>query len=371
MERRLYEKELNAIKKANRFRKRVVFSKKLSDLASNDYLGLATNKELFKKAYKRVLKNHYFSPKASMLVNGYSKVHKKFEKALCKANGFESGVIVGSGFLANISLIESLVRKGDTLFIDEDYHASGILASKLLLENQVISFFHNDEQDLEEKLQNCNSKGRKIIAIEGVYSMSGNLAKKEIFLLALKYNAILIVDEAHSSGVVGENLLGIFDYYNLKIEDNFIKMGTLGKAYGSYGAYILGSKDIIEFLQNRAKPIIYSTAPSLFDTALGYESLKYIINNKNSLKQKIKQNLSIIHSYLGISSKSLIIPILVDDNKKVLKIQNILKKYGFLVGAIRQPTVKKAIIRLIAKIDIKEQELIKVCSLIKDLNADK
>ena len=224
---------------------------------------------------------------------------------------------------------------------------------------------------LEDKLKNCTSKGRKIIAIEGVYSMSGNIAKKEIFDLSKKYNTLLIVDEAHSSGVIGENLLGIFDYYNIKIENNHIKMGTLGKAYGSYGAYILSSKSIIEFLQNRAKPIIYSTAPSLFDTALGYESLKYILRNKDKLKQKIKENLSIIQGYLGISSKSLIIPILVNDNKKVLKIQKILKENGFLVGAIRQPTVKNAIVRLIAKIDINCDELKKACNLIKDLNANK
>ncbi|QKF74143.1 8-amino-7-oxononanoate synthase [Aliarcobacter faecis] len=367
----MYEKELESIRKANRFRNREVFSKDLFDLASNDYLGLAQNRSLLKKAYKRVLKNHYFSPKASMLVNGYSKIHQKFEKLLCKVNGFENGIIVGSGFLANISLIEAMVRKGDTLFIDEEYHASGILASKLLESKQVITFNHNDEKDLEEKLKSCFSKGRKIIAIEGVYSMSGNLAKKEIFDLAKKYDAILIVDEAHSSGVIGENLLGVFDYYNIKIEKNHIKMGTLGKAYGSYGAYILANKNIIEFLQNRAKPIIYSTAPSLFDTALGYESLKYIINNKKVLRQKIKENLNIIQSYLGINSRSLIIPIIVDDNKKVLKIQKILKENGFLVGAIRQPTVKKAIIRLIAKVDIKANELKKACNLIKDLNANK
>src|SRR5574344_806749 len=336
MENLLYKKELNTIEKSNRFRHRVIFDKNLLDLASNDYLSLEKNKKLFKKAYKRVLKNHYFSPKASMLVNGYSKIHQKFEKLLCKVNGFEKGVIVGSGFLANISMIEALVRKGDILFIDEDYHASGILASKLLDSKQVITFLHNDEKDLEKK-----------------------------------YNSLLIVDEAHSSGVIGENLLGIFDYYKIKIEKNHIKMGTLGKAYGSYGAYILGSKSIIEFLQNRAKPIIYSTAPSLFDTALGYESLKYIIRNKKLLRQKIKQNLSIIQSYLGINSRSLIIPILVDDNKKVLEIQNILKNKGFLVGAIRQPTVKKAIIRLIAKIDIEHDELKKACNLIKDLNANK
>ncbi|QKF58437.1 aminotransferase class I/II-fold pyridoxal phosphate-dependent enzyme [Aliarcobacter lanthieri] len=367
----MYEKELESIEKSNRLRNRIVFENNLIDLASNDYLGLSTNKKLFKKAYKRVLNNHYFSPKASMLVNGYSKIHKEFENKLSLFNNFEDAIIVGSGFLANISMIEALTRKSDTLFIDEEYHASGILATKLLHHSQVIIFNHNDEKDLEEKINTCTRTGRKIIAIEGVYSMGGDLAKKEIFDIADKYNTLLIVDEAHSSGVLGKNLLGIFDYYNIKPTNNHIKMGTLGKAYGSYGAYILASKNIIKFLQNRAKPIIYSTAPSLFDTALGLESLKYIQKNKKQLSQKIKQKLTIIQSYLGINSKSLIIPILVNDNKKVLEIQKSLKQKGFLVGAIRQPTVKNAIIRLIAKIDVSNSDLIQVCNAIKELNANK
>ncbi|WP_418184941.1 aminotransferase class I/II-fold pyridoxal phosphate-dependent enzyme [Aliarcobacter vitoriensis] len=367
----MYKKELESIEKANRLRNRIVFEKNLIDLASNDYLGLSTSKKLLKKAYKRVLRNHYFSPKSSILVNGYSKIHKKFEEKLAFINNFEDAIIVGSGFLANISMIEALVRKNDTLFIDEDYHASGILATKLLNSSQVIVFNHNDEKDLENKLNSSNRIGRNIIAVEGVYSMGGDLVKKEIFDIADKYNSILIVDEAHSSGVLGKNLLGIFDYYNIKPKENHIKMGTLGKAYGSYGAYILASKDIIKFLENRAKPIIYSTAPSLFDTALGLESLKYIQKKKKKLNQKIKEKLTIIQSYLGISSKSLIIPILVNDNKKVLEIQKSLKGKGFLIGAIRQPTVKNAIIRLIAKIDVSSNDLIEVCNLIKELNANK
>lgn len=367
MEDFLYSKELASIKKSNRFRTRDLFDDSLIDFASNDYLGLSTNKTLFQKAYENVLNLNYHSPKASMLVNGYSKIHKNFEDKLCEINGFEAGIIVGSGFLANISMIEALTRKNDTLFIDEEYHASGIVASKLLKPEQVIVFKHNNPQDLEEKISKNQRNGRALIAIEGVYSMGGDLAPIEIFEIADKYKAILIVDEAHSSGVIGENLLGIFDYYKIKPNKFHIKMGTLGKAYGSYGAYILASKEIVDFLVNRAKPIIYSTAPSLFDTALGLESLNYIINNKQDLKNKIEENLKIIEEILNIDSKSLIIPIVIGDNKKVKDIQTILKENGYLVGAIRQPTVKSAIIRFIAKIDIDRNNLIKVCNLIKEL----
>ncbi len=366
-EKLLYSKELNSIKKSNRLRTRKIYDKDLIDLASNDYLGLASNKELFENAYKRVVKENYNSPKASMLVNGYSSIHKEFEDALKKANSFEDAVVVGSGFLANISMIEALVRKGDTLFIDKEYHASGMLATRLLNKNQVVIFKHNDSQDLKEKILTSTNKGRKIIAIEGVYSMQGDIASKQIFDIADENNAILIVDEAHSSGILGDKLLGVFDYYNIKPKKNHIKMGTLGKAYGSYGAYILASKNIVEFLLNRAKAIIYTTAPSLFDIALGHEALKYIQNNRKKLKSKILSNLQIINEILDINSNSLIIPIDIGDNKKVIQIQEKIKDKGFLVGAIREPTVNSAIIRLIAKINIKSENLIEICKILKKL----
>ena len=363
-----YQKELNAIKKSNRLRVRKIYDKKLIDLASNDYLGLASNKNIFKKAYKKVLKQNCIAPKASILVNGYSTIHKEFEQKLCKVNKFESAIVVGSGFLANISLIESMVRSKDVLFIDEQYHASGMLATKLV-QGKVIVFKHNDFNDLEQKIQNENisKTSRVIIAIEGVYSMGGDIAPKEFDQIATKYNSILLVDEAHSSGVIGKNLLGWFDYWNILPKENHIKMGTLGKAYGSYGAYILASSEIISFLENRAKPIIYSTAPSLFDIALGLQSLKYIIKNKKELYKKIEKNRNIVKKILNIDSGSLIIPIEINDNKKVISIQKELIDNGYIVGAIRQPTVSKAIIRMIIKLDIKSKDLKSICKLIKKL----
>ena len=205
-----YENELKALKKSGRYRERVLYDNSLIDMASNDYLGFASDKELSQKAFTYLQAQDQHAPKASMLVNGYHKVHKEFEKALCEANDFESAVIVGSGFSANIAMIEALVRKGDTLFIDELYHASGQLASKLT-DGEVLTFRHNDDKHLKELLETSKAK-RNIIAIEGIYSMDGDMAKRELFDIANEFDALLIIDEAHSSGVIGIKLMGILDY---------------------------------------------------------------------------------------------------------------------------------------------------------------
>jgi len=358
-----YEKELAALKRSGRYRERHLFNEDLIDLASNDYLGLSHNKALMDEAYKRLSSYDSHASKASMLVNGYHPIHADFEKALCEANGFEDGVILGSGFSANVAMIETLLRKGDELFMDEKYHASGVMSTKLN-DAKTTYFRHNDANELEELLKNSQAK-RKVIAVEGIYSMDADLLNIDIIHLADKYDALLILDEAHSSGVIGKKLMGILDYYDLPVKDNYIKMGTLGKAYGSFGAYILASSHIIEYLINRAKPIIYATAPSLFDTALGHVSLEYILKNAKSLSSEIKGHQKIVKDVLGIEVEGLIVPIMIADNKKVMHIQEDLMEENYLVGAIRQPTVDSAIIRLIARLGVSKEDLFKVCNLIQ------
>jgi len=358
----MYQTQLKALKKAGRFRQRKIFDVSLVDLASNDYLGLSTNKKQFKKAIKLVKQYNTFAPKASMLVNGYHPIHKLFEERLAELNGFEEGLVVGSGFLANMSLIEALVRKGDMLFMDAEYHASGVMASGLL-GDRVVFFEHNNAEDLEKKLLESNAK-RKIVAVEGVYSMSGALCSREIFAVVERHKALMIVDEAHSSGVLGEHLLGVFEYYDIAVTPYHIKMGTLGKAYGSYGAYILASSELISFLENRAKPVIYSTAPSVFDTALALVNIEFVANNSYHYHQKIQKRLEIVKEFTGIESKSLIIALSKESNQKVIEIQTQLIAKGFLVGAIRQPTVTEPIIRLIPQLGVSKRELRRVLELI-------
>ncbi len=361
-----YENELKALKKSGRYRTREVYDDSVFDFASNDYLGLAHNTDLHNSTCQTLSTLPLHSSKASLLVNGYHQIHRDFEKALCEANGFEEGIILGSGFNANIALIEALVRKGDTLFMDEKYHASGVLASRL--NNIHVEFFsHNDIKELSELLDNSTAN-RKIVAVEGVYSMDGDLVDPKVFEICDSHDALLIVDEAHSSGVVGERLMGVFDHYNISIKPNHIKMGTLGKAYGSFGAFILASSHIVEYLINRAKPIIYATSLSLYDTLLAHNALKYMLKNADSIKSEIKERQKIVYEELGVKVDALIVPIVIDDNKKVIEIRDELKNRGFAVGGIRQPTVEKAIIRLIARLGHSCDTLRELCINLDKIN---
>lgn len=359
----MYENELKALKKAGRFRERHVYDVTLDDLASNDYLGLSRNKKQFKKAVKLVNEYSTISSKASMLVNGYHPIHKIFEQEMAWQNGFEEGLVVGSGFLANMALIESLVRKGDMLFMDEEYHASGVMASQLL-GDRVVKFKHNDVEDLKNKLEAHPAK-RQIIAVEGVYSMSGDLCVREIFTLAEVYKAMMIVDEAHSAGVLGLKLLGIFEYYGISINERHIKMGTLGKAYGSYGAYILASTTVISFLVNRAKPIIYSTAPSVFDTALALVNIEHIRKKSSKYSKAILERQMMVRKVFNIPCFSLIVPIEMPDNAQTQLVQKGLMAQGYLVGAIRQPTVERPMMRVILNVTISLKKLNHALALIR------
>lgn len=361
-----YENELKALKKSGRLRTREVVHTNVLDFASNDYLGLAHKKELHQQTCQDLDKLSSHSSKASLLVNGYHQIHKDFENALCEANGFEDGVVVGSGFSANIAMIEALVRKGDILFMDEKYHASGVLATKL--EHVSVVFFkHNDMEALKELFLKHKDIKRKIVAVEGIYSMDGDLVKEEVFSICEREDALLIVDEAHSSGVVGDTLMGVFDLYNIEIKPKHIKMGTLGKAYGSFGAYILASEHIVEYLINRAKPIIYATSLSLYDTLLGHKSLEYILQNTQQLKSEIAMRQAIVKDILNITIDGLILAVLIDDNKKVLEIKDALFKEGYAIGAIRQPTVTHAILRVIVRLGESSESLMSLCKSIDKL----
>ncbi len=363
-----YSNELKALKHSGRYRERRVWDDNLIDMGSNDYLGLAHKSQLHSRACEMVSQYSNHAPKSSMLVNGYHPIHQNFERALCDANGFEAGIVMGSGFNANIGLIECLVRKGDVLLMDEQYHASGIMATKMC-EGEVIFFPHNDASALEKLIKDATKK-RIVVAVEGIYSMGGDLLSREILSVCERYGVLVILDEAHSSGVIGKNLMGILDYYDIAPTPLMIKMGTLGKAYGSFGAYVLCSKHIEEYLINRAKNVIYATAPSLYDTALAHQALMFIGENCTTLSQHIQSHQQIVREILGVEMVGLILPIEIGDNVIAMEIQQILKDdLGVSVGAIRQPTVKKAILRVIFRISAEKETVVRVCERLKFLKS--
>jgi len=335
----MYKKEIEILKKKNRFRKRKIYEN-LIDFASNDYLGMASNQEVLDKTYNMIRGDEY-GAKASLLVNGYNEYHQMLEEYLCEINDYKAGIVVGSGFLANMSLFEALARKGDLVILDEEYHASGRVGVELS-KAEIRYFKHNDLEDLIYKLKDSLHFKRVFVAVEGIYSMGGDLVKKEILdYLAVKKKVITIIDEAHSVGVVGDKLMGVIDLYQIPTV-NTIKIGTLGKALGSYGAYILASREIISFLENRAKGIIYTTALSNFDTIFAYFALKDIKNNLTKYKQKIQKR----QKLLGTESL-----IWIKECKNDILLRNEeLQKKGFLVGAIRPPTTKTPIFRVVARI---------------------
>jgi len=338
----MYEKELNTLKKKNRLRKRTVYPDETVDLASNDYLGFAEDKEILNHAFSHAKEYKSHSAKASMLVNGYHPAHRLLEEKLKQLNGFEDALILGSGFLANMALFE-LGRKGDLFLVDEEYHASGIIGSRLT-GAEVRFFKHNDIDDLQQKASECKNFKRVFTVVEGIYSMAGDKVTKEITTYAQQIGT-LIIDEAHSVGTTGENLMGITDEYSLDPEKT-VKMGTLGKALGSYGAYILAREEIIVYLLNRAKSVIYTTALSPVDALLAYYALEKLQKNINFYKNEINKR------KLILNSDSLIKILPAQDNKALLLKQKHLLTHNILIGAIRPPTVQSPIFRIIGRANV-------------------
>ncbi len=356
-----FQKSLDALAKKGRLRNKRLLPKNAVDFASNDYLGFKKDAKSFDKAVDAVKKDGAFAPSASQLVYGYQNSHKKLENTLKKLHGFEDAVIVGSGFLANTALVSTLAGHGDLILMDEEYHASGIAAlaqSKARYE----LFSHNDADDLERRLKNSGAK-RVFVFVESVYSMIGDILPLGIVELADRYGAYLVIDEAHGYGVIGERLGGLYDYYGISPKQNHIKMGTLSKAIGSYGAYILAEKEVISFLVNRAKPIIYSTALSPFDAALANERVKKITKNHKNLRKKLNERLSMCEEAFGKKFPTPIIMIEAGDAKRI---HEKLLNNGILTGFIRPPTVKVASIRLIARLGEDKKKFAKALGIIKE-----
>ena len=302
--------------------------KKLINLCSNDYLGLVTNQILNKQLQS-----------SSRLIAGNDPAFKILEEKLAHHKSQESSLIFPTGYMANLGAIATLAQKGDVILSDELNHTSIIEACRLS-GARITVYKHDDMRDLEKKIR--QKANHKFIVTEGVFSMDGDFANlKEISYIAAKNNAILTLDDAHGDFVVGSDGKGTGQYFGVE-KDIDLYVSSLSKGLGAFGGYVASKNKVIEFLINKSKSFIYTSAlPSvLVDFAL-----QRFISNREKQRKKIWKNISLMHSGLKssgyeINSSSQIIPIIIGNEKTSLDFGRYLFEKGIFVQPIRYPTVK-------------------------------
>ena len=316
-------------------------NKKFLNFSSNDYLGLANNPGTI-SALKEQLDESGFGSGASHLVTGHHKIHDKLEITIANFLQRDSAITFSTGYMANLSILQSLAQKGDLIIADKLNHASLIDGVKLS-DAQSTRYPHCDLSALESRLK--KSATDKWVVTDSVFSMDGDIAPLgEIAGLCKKYQAYLIVDDAHGFGVLGETGRGCIEHFGLTQSDLPVLMGTFGKALGGFGAFVSGSAKLISYLIQFARPYIYTTALPAGVAAANYFNLD-LISRKPQLRNKLIENIQYFkrqcahkNIYL-LPSHTAIQPLVVGDSKKLVALDQKLKEKGILVGAIRPPTV--------------------------------
>lgn len=336
------------------------------DFSSNDYLGLARSLEL----KNRILETYKSSsPKngstGSRLLTGNNDLTISCEKYLAELFGFETTTLFDSGYMANLAIFSTLPQRGDTIIYDEYAHACIKDGCRLSLAKK-LSFKHNDLDDLKHKLG--KTEGEIYVVCESIYSMDGDQAPlKEIIRLANEFKAKVIVDEAHSTGVFGQNGSGMISALNLQA-DVFAVIYTFGKAMGIHGACLASKHITQEFIINYSRPFIYTTAPSPFNAISIKEAFEYLSRNPDlsvNLREKIKKFNALMPRF---SSPSAIKSIIVGGNEATKALSKTLQLKGFDVRPILSPTVKEGSERLRICLHTfnSEEEINLICHLLKN-----
>ncbi|MEI6217264.1 MAG: 8-amino-7-oxononanoate synthase [bacterium] len=323
--------------------------KVMLNLASNDYLDLSRHPAVISAAIG-ALRNFGAGATASRLVTGTLAIHEELEHALAKHKGYPSSLVFGSGYMTNSGVITSLVGRSDTVFVDKLAHAS-ILDAVMLSRAKLCRFRHNDVQHLVELLRKSGSCGRRLIVTESVFSMDGDVAPlSEIAAVAHASSAMLMVDEAHSTGVFGPAGAGLAR--ELKLEkDITVSMGTLSKALGGYGGFAAFSVEVRELMINVARSFIFSTGLPPASAASALAALGVLaarpFMGKDLLKKAdvFRKRLKDAGLDTG-NSTSQIIPVMVADNRLVIELAGRLRKRDIIVAAIRPPAVPVGTARL-------------------------
>lgn len=323
--------------------------KSLLAFCSNDYLGLATHPEVV-AGFQAAANRYGVGSGASHLVNGHSSEHHALEEELAAFCGRPRALLFSTGYMANMGVIAALVGRGDAVFEDRLNHAS-LLDGGLLSGARFQRFAHNDVVQLEKKLADSTAN-RKLVVVDGVFSMDGDLAPLgHLARLSQAHNAWLMVDDAHGFGCLGKNGAGVVEHFGLGVTDVPVLMATLGKALGTAGAFVAGSEVLIESLIQFARPYIYTTAMPPAVAAATRISLR-LLEDESWRRQHLQQ--LIVHfrekaATYGLqleNSLSPVQPVILGDESHALAVSAALEARGFLVIAIRPPTVPTGSSRL-------------------------
>lgn len=321
----------------------------LINFCSNDYLGLANHPKVI-EAFQKAAARYGVGSGASHLVCGHSQEHHLLEEELAEFTGRPRALLFSTGYMANLGVVNGLIGRGDAVFEDRLNHAS-LLDAGLLSGARFQRFRHNDVAQLREQLQASDAR-HKMILVDGVFSMDGDLAPlPELAQLAQEFDAWLMVDDAHGLGCLGASGGGCLEHFSLTQAQVPILMGTLGKAFGSFGAFVAGSEALIESLIQFARPYIYTTALPPAVAAASRAALRLVQEESErrvhlqSLVQRFRAGVA----ELGLPlepSVSAIQPLIVGDDALALRLADKLKQRGFWVSAIRPPTVPEGTARL-------------------------
>lgn len=319
------------------------------NFSSNNYLGLANHPKL-ETAAKEALERYGCGSGASRLISGNMTLHLELEESITKLKGTESALVFNSGFQANVGILSTLVGEGDMLFSDALNHASLIDGCRLS-RAKVVVYPHCNLNHLEAALKKAPKKARKLIVTETVFSMDGDIAPmEEIVDLAERHGAMIMVDEAHATGMFGPNGAGIVAEMGLR-ERVLVQMGTLGKALGGFGAYVAGKRNLRELLINRCRSFIFTTAPPPVMMAIAIAAIDLLEKEperrftlwRNS--QYLRNELKDLGFSLGKSS-SQILPLMIGEAQDCMSFSECLLAKGVYAQGIRPPTVQPGSARL-------------------------
>jgi len=326
----------------------LVDGQRLLAFCSNDYLGLANHPEVI-AAMRAGAEKWGVGGGASHLVLGHSTPHHALEEALAEFTGRPRALLFSTGYMANLAAVTALVGQGDTVLEDRINHAS-LLDAGLLSGARFSRYLHNDAASLTSRLHKAT--GNTLVVTDGVFSMDGDLADLPALCAAAKHkDAWLLVDDAHGFGPLGATGAGIVEHFGLGVEDVQVLVGTLGKAFGTAGAFVAGSEELIETLIQFARPYIYTTSQPPAVACATLKSLELLRTENwrrehlNKLIARFREGAAAIGLTL-MDSATPIQPILIGDSARALRLSALLRARGLLVTAIRPPTVPAGSARL-------------------------